>query len=88
MFYPLFMKMGKPADTVVHFKSRIETAGFINIQQQRYEVPLGGLAKEPGHEGGRKLLEDAVFGGLGWLCVYVASISWILQEADFDLALF
>lgn len=48
MFYPLFMKMGKPADTVVHFKSRIETAGFINIQQQRYEVPLGGLAKEPG----------------------------------------
>lgn len=47
MVYPLCEKMGKPIDTYHHFKSRIEKAGFINVHEKLYKVPLGDWVKDP-----------------------------------------
>lgn len=47
MFYPLFEKMGKPVDTMFHFKRRIEAAGFTNVHEKTYKVPLGDWVKNP-----------------------------------------
>ena len=46
-FAPAFARMGKPIDTIDHFKSRIEAAGFINVHKKLYKVPLGGWVKDP-----------------------------------------
>lgn len=38
---------GKKLDTVNTTKARIEAAGFTNVQEKWYKVPLGDWAKNP-----------------------------------------
>lgn len=38
---------GKPLDCIDKSKSRIEAAGFTNIHEKLYKVPLGDWAKNP-----------------------------------------
>ena len=45
MFYPMCEKLGKPLGTVHHFKSRIAAAGFTNIHEKTYKVPLAECVK-------------------------------------------
>ena len=40
-------KMGNPGDTIDKMKDRIAAAGFINIQEKVYKVPLGEWVKNP-----------------------------------------
>lgn len=47
MLYPVFAQMGKEMDTIDHFKSRIEAAGFINVHEKYYKAPLGDWPKNP-----------------------------------------
>ena len=47
LFYPLFEEMGKPIDTVHHIRSRIEAAGFTNVHEKRYKIPLGDWVRDP-----------------------------------------
>lgn len=47
LFYPICEKMGKPMDTIDQFKSRIEKAGFINVHEKIYKVPMGDWVKNP-----------------------------------------
>ena len=42
-----FASSGKPADTIDHMRARIEAAGFINMQEKTYKVPIGYWAKNP-----------------------------------------
>lgn len=34
-------RMGRPLDTYHRFRSRIESAGFVNVHEMRYKVPVG-----------------------------------------------
>ena len=40
-------KMGKNINTINTFKAAIEAAGFKNIHEKVYKVPVGELAKSP-----------------------------------------
>lgn len=52
LFVNCCAKTGKHIDTEATFKSRIEAAGFTNIHERIYKVPIGDWAKTP-------LLKDA-----------------------------
>lgn len=47
LFHKLMAKMGNPGDTIDHFKSRIEAAGFTNVHEKVYKVPFGDWVKDP-----------------------------------------
>lgn len=40
-----FASSGKLADTIDHMRTRIEAAGFIDIQEKTYKIPVGSWAK-------------------------------------------
>ena len=40
-------KMGKPADSIFKTKARVEAAGFTNIKEVWYKVPIGDWTKSP-----------------------------------------
>ena len=50
-FIPVSAKTGKNLDAVDHFKARIEAAGFTNVHEKVYKVPVG----VSGAQGGRKV---------------------------------
>lgn len=52
LFINCCAKTGKHIDTEATFKSRIEAAGFTNVHEKMYKVPIGEWAKTP-------LLKDA-----------------------------
>lgn len=41
------IKSGKPLDTIHTFRSSIEKAGFVNVQETKYKVPIGSWPKHP-----------------------------------------
>lgn len=45
MFYPLCEKTGKRIDTEETFKDRIEAAGFTNMHEKTYKIPIGDWVK-------------------------------------------
>lgn len=64
MFVRLCERAGKRPDTEETFKPKIEAAGFTNIQEKMYKVPVGDwagnpLLKEAGRVHRAQLLEGA-----------------------------
>ena len=47
MFLRAAEKAGRPVDTVDTLKGRIEAAGFVNIHEKVYEVPIGEWTSNP-----------------------------------------
>lgn len=47
MFVRCCAKTGRHLDTTDTFKSRIEAAGFVNVHEKNYKVPIGEWAKDP-----------------------------------------
>lgn len=47
MFLRAAEKAGRPLDTVDTFKGRIEAAGFVNIHEKVYKVPIGEWTRNP-----------------------------------------
>lgn len=74
MFYPICEKVGKLMDAVDKFKGRIEAAGFTNVHEKVYKVPLGDWAlnpvmKEAGYHHKRQFK-----GGMEGYVMYVATV--------------
>ena len=40
-------KSGRKLDTEEHFQSRVEAAGFSNVHEKLYKVPIGEWTKDP-----------------------------------------
>lgn len=47
MFCRIAEKIGKPLNTVDTFKAGIQDAGFINVREKTYKVPVGEWTKNP-----------------------------------------
>lgn len=45
MFIKAAARSGRPLDTMLQMRSRIEAAGFVNVQQQDYKMPIGTWPK-------------------------------------------
>lgn len=56
--------MGKPLDTYETFKSRIEAAGFINVQEVVYKSPVGTWPKHPVYKEAGKLNQEQLVKGV------------------------
>lgn len=66
-FYPplrLCASAEKPIDIIDTFKSRIAAAGFANIHEKVYNVPLGDWAKNPGLKEAGKFCKAQVLAGI------------------------
>ena len=64
MFIKLLGKTGKGLDTIEHFKGRIEEAGFTNVQEKQYKIPLGEWTKNPGLREVGRINKAKVLGGI------------------------
>ena len=62
---------GRPADTYTTMRSRIERAGFINVQQKDYICPLGGWHPDPTMRDagiiGKEVFKSGAEGWVMWL---------------------
>lgn len=59
MFYRIGARNWKPMDTFRTMKDRIALAGFINIQEHTYKIPIGTWPKHQTYkEAGRLALEQ------------------------------
>lgn len=72
---PLFSRfaqqMGKPFDSIDKSKARIEAAGFKNIQEKWYKVPLGEWVKNPLLKEAGKFCKTQVLEGLEGYCMFL-----------------
>ena len=60
-------KAGRPLDTMDKMKSRIEEAGFINLQHQDYKLPIGTWPKlQVWKDAGRVCKKQFMVGMDGW----------------------
>lgn len=75
MFIDLCAAVGKKIDTIDNFKSRIEAAGFINVQEQFYKVPIGTWAKNPALKEAGKFFKAQVLEGLEGVRSYPEQIT-------------
>ena len=64
MFSPLCQKMDKEMDTIDQFKDRIKAAGFTNIHEKVYKVPVGDWAKDPVMKEAGSFCKTQFLGGL------------------------
>lgn len=79
---PAHEKMGKPIDTFHHMRSRIETAGFTNVHEKLYKVPVGDWVKDPILKEAGRFAKSHFLGGLEGYVLCVADTPSILQQAD------
>ena len=65
MFYEIGDKVtGQPMDVCYTMKESIAAAGFINMQEKLYKIPIGGWAKNPVLKQAGKLYLEEVSTGL------------------------
>lgn len=57
-------KSGKNIDTIDHFKGRIVAAGFTNLHEKVYKVPLGNWAKNAVLKEAGKFHKAQLLGGM------------------------
>ena len=63
-----FAKSGKSVDTEAKMKSRIQRAGFTNIHEKVYKVPIGDWVKNPLlKEAGQVHKAHCLEGAEGWM---------------------
>ena len=68
--------MGKSLDTISDFKSRIAAAGFTNVHEKLYKVPLGDWAKDPVLKEAGKLHKTMIEGGMeGYAMFLLTTVS-------------
>lgn len=84
MFFPLCEKAGKPIDTFHHLRPRIEAAGFANVHEKLYKVPIGDWVKDPVLKEAGRFCKAQVLEGMEGYAMCVASTPTIRQQADFD----
>lgn len=66
-FHRMGEKCGRPFDVLHTMRGSIEAAGFTNIQEKLYKVPVGGWAKHPLYkEAGKMNLEQFKVGMEGY----------------------
>lgn len=63
--------MGKPINIIDTIKSSIEAAGFINVQEKWYKVPLGDWAKNPLLKEAGRLCKRQFLDGMEGYTMYV-----------------
>lgn len=67
MFIKAASRAGRPLDTMTHMRSRIEAAGFVNVQQQDYKMPIGTWPKLQVYKDAGKVNRLQMKSGLeGW----------------------
>lgn len=64
MFVRCCAKSGKNIDTVETFKPRIEAAGFTNVHEKTYKVPIGEWTKSPLLKEAGRLVKAQLLAGL------------------------
>lgn len=64
MFVRCCEKTGKHLDTTNTFRSRIEAAGFQNVHEKTYKVPIGEWVKDPVLKEAGKFQKMQVLSGL------------------------
>lgn len=68
LFYASAKKAGNASDVTDFMKEEIETAGFVNVKEVLYKVPLGDWPKHPIYkEAGRLSLSQYKQGMEGWV---------------------
>lgn len=68
MFYAVGRKPEKPMDIFRTMKDSIAAAGFINVQEKEYKIPIGPWAKHPIYkEAGRINLQQFLTGLDGYV---------------------
>lgn len=68
MFYAVGRKSEKPMDIFRTMKDSIAAAGFINLQEKEYKIPIGQWPKHPIYkEVGRLALEQFMTGLEGYV---------------------
>jgi hypothetical protein len=81
-------KFGKSLQTVDESKKGIEDAGFINVVEQRWKLPIGGWTKD------QKLKEVGLYNRIHWeqgiegWCLYLLThvMGWSIEEVQVYLA--
>lgn len=79
MFYAVGRKSEKPMDIFRTMKDSIIAAGFGNVQEQDYKIPIGPWAKHPIYEeAGRLALEQFMTGLEGYVFCSCVKPKWKL----------
>ena len=83
MFNRLIAGMGKTIDTISEFESRISAAGFTNVHEKVYKVPVGDWVKDPVLKEAGKFHKMIVEGGMkGYAVFLLTTVSSIDLKYD------
>lgn len=85
--------MGKPVDAIDKCKARIEAAGFINVQEKLYKVPLGVWVKNPVLKEAGRFCKMHVMTGIEGFAMFAFThfgepVPWTAEEVQVWLAKF
>ena len=91
MFERCCEKMGKNIDTMKYIRPRIEHAGFTNIHEKTYRVPVGEWAKNPILKEAGKFQKMHILSGLEGYALFLLTKfgepePWLPEEVQVYLA--
>lgn len=64
-------RAGRPVDTMDTMRERIEEAGFINVQQQDYKMPVGTWPKLQVYKDAGRANKEQLLNGLEGYCMFL-----------------
>ena len=91
MFIKAGAKSGKDINSIDTFKARIETAGFTDIMEKTYKVPVGGWTKNPILKEAGRFNEEHIKAGIEGYAMYLLTKfgdpqPWSAEEVQVFLA--
>lgn len=78
-------RLGKNVNTVDVFKAGIEAAGFTNVHEKVYKVPVGDWAKNPLMKEVGKYHKSQIMEGLEGYIMYEGSFPKLKQSRELEL---
>lgn len=80
-------KAGRPLDNFDHMKSRIEAAGFTDVQEQLYKIPFGRWPKHQVYKDAGRVNSTVWKQGLEGWCMWLLTTSgapkpWSVEEVN------